>query len=409
MPSVIGHGRYARWIYPQSPRAAGGGGAAITPLSRQKFIDGDTTQLGLNGSVAEPFKTIAQFMASRTNASVPDATANYVGWVMPALSGYVENISFPPYVSTELRADSVSLTAGTFLTGNVTWTNTGPQPNAATVAIVAMHNVSVTGNFTVTDDAGAPTSIVLFSGDEIGGGTVEILGIFESSTTTKLQTVIFTNVELASGIDAGFSATSALVELVDSVCVGDSISAKTLLATDARFGVSQITVNDVASFVNCLFSSATQLSAPANGSFDGLSWQSFSGSGSTRAVGTAVLVQGGYSGAGVEGADLIGASTSVSLNGAALGTTAGYTGEHSGNHYSTSNGVPTTVTLKTGGGESPGDTLLITKEDLGANVLSVKNNATTTIGTIPTLSRGFVLARYDGTDWVFEEGGSLAA
>src|SRR5258708_4345533 len=199
MSSVIGHGRYARWTYPQSPGAAGGGGAAIAPLSRQRFIDGDTMQLGLDGSVAEPFKTISGptgFMASRTNASTPDATANYVGWVMPALAGYVENVSFPPYVSTELRADSISLADGTFLTGNVTWTNIGPQPNAATVAIVAMHNMSVTGNFTVTDDAGAPTSIVLFSGDEIGGGTVEILGIFESSTTTKLQTVIFTNVEL---------------------------------------------------------------------------------------------------------------------------------------------------------------------------------------------------------------------
>jgi hypothetical protein len=79
------------------------------------------------------------------------------------------------------------------------------------------------------------------------------------------------------------------------------------------------------------------------------------------------------------------------------------------NHYSTSNGTPTTVTLKTGGGELPGDTILITKTDLGANVLAVKNNAAVTIGTIPTNERGFVLARFNGSDWVFAEGGSLSA
>jgi hypothetical protein len=122
-----------------------------------------------------------------------------------------------------------------------------------------------------------------------------------------------------------------------------------------------------------------------------------------------VLVVGGYSGASVEGAALAAASTSVSLNG--TGATAGFTGENSGNHYSTASVTPTSVTLLTGGGELEGDTLLISRTASVAADLAVVNGGVGagTIGTIPTGTRGFVLARFDGTNWVFAEGGSLAA
>ncbi len=408
MPSVLGHGRYARWVYPQSPGAAGGGQAVVAPLSRQRFIDGDTTQLGLDGSVANPFQTIAQFMTSRTNASTPDATANYVGWVMPALAGYVENVSFPPYVSTELRADSVSFTAGTFITGNVTWNNTGPQPNAAAVSVVSMHNISVSGTFTVTDDAGAPPSIVLFGGDEVGEEGVQIQGLFDSSgATNNLQTAIFTNALLAGGITTATGLT--IVVLADSICFG-SITAKILEAQDSEFSTTSITCSSFAEFLGSQWQTATVLDCP-NTVFDSTSWHSFLGAGGTRAVGTVVLVEGGYSGAGVEGANLLsdGSTTGVSLNG--TGASVGYSGEHSGNHYqivglSMAGGA---VVLQTGGGEKPGDTILITKPDFAAQAYAVKNNAAVTIATIPTLAQGFVLARFNGSDWVFEEGGSLLA
>lgn len=411
MGSVIGHGRYARTTYPETG-PGGGAVAAGVPLSRQRFIDGDTAQAGLNGSAAEPFKTIAQFMASRADVSVQDANANYVGWVMPALAGYVENISFPPYVSTELRGDSLSnvTPTGTAITGTVTWDNVNPSGGfAADAAVVTLHNLFVSGLFTVTDNGNSPLSLVFFGGDETGRESARLDGGFLSSGTEKLGEAIFYNALIGADINAGTGAANAIVVLFNSVVHG-SIIAKSFASFDSTIDAAAVTVsaNSSAEFHNTDFQSSTVLtSVGGDNTFDGPSWQSFVENAGTRAAGTAVLVAGGYNGGAVEGAALTGASTDVSLNG--TGATAGYTGENSGNHYSTSNGTPTTVTLKTGGGEKPGDTILITKEDLGANVLAVKNNAAATIATIPTLSRGFVLARFDGSDWVFAEGGSLLA
>ena len=398
---VIGRRGHGRETYPQSPRA--GGGATSTPLSRQRFIDGDTTVPGL-GAASAPFPTIAAFIASRGNVSVADATANYVGWLMPALNGYTENVHFPPYASTELRADSFSADLGTVVTGNVTWANVaGAHP--AAVAVVDMHNVTVTGVFTVTDDGGAPSSVVLFGGDEVGLQS-ELLGGFDASGATHLTSVFFENA-LVNNIAAGI----ANADVFNSECNGQ-IAAGALVAANSSIDVSAINVGTgTANFSNCQFvaGSTPALAASGGATFDGPSWQSFWEAGGARAVGTTVLVVGGYSGAAVEGAGLqTAADTSVSLNG--TGATAGFTGEHSGNHYSLTNpGGDRIVTLLTGGGELPGDTMLITKTDLVAHSLTVKNNASTVIGVIPSGSRGFVLARLSGGDWVFSEGGSLAA
>jgi len=393
------HGR-AREAFPISSGV--GAAAGVPPLKRQKFIDGDTTQNGLNGSVAGPFKTIAQFMASRTNASVADATANYVGWVMPALSGYTENVAFPAYASTELRADSLSSLNGTIINGNVTWANIAGT-NAATAALVCLHNVSVNGTFTVTDDAGAPASEVVFGGDETAFVGVSV-GAFVSSAATKLGAVLFLNAATTS-VDAGTADTSAVI-IMDGCTPSGSVIGKMVEMFDCAVQASAVTARVTSIFRDCTFTVVTTLTSPAS-SFDGQSWMSFFGIGGIRAAGTTVLVIGGFDGGSVPGAALTGASTDVSLNG--TGATAGYTGENSGNHYTTSNGTPTTVTLKTGGGELKGDTICITKTDLGANALAVKNNAAATIGTIPANERGSVVARFDGADWVFDQGGSLAA
>lgn len=404
MSHLIGHGRYKGEAYPIAG-GGGGGGSSSVPLSRQRFIDGDTVQTGLNGSAAQPFKTIAQFIASRGNASIADATANYVGWVMPALNGYTESVAFPPYASTELRADSVSVISGTTVTGNVTWANVAGT-FAATVALAALHNVTVVGNVTVTDDGGAPSSAFIFSGDELGG-LPQITGSFTSSASAHLVSASFTNALISGAVNAGTGASNATVNFVHSTCVGD-VSANGLSATDSIFTSAAITMSTLgpALFKNCQFSGGPiTLTCLAGARFDGPSWMSFVENGFTRAAGTIVLVTGGYNGGSVEGAALTGASTDVSLNG--TGATAGFTGENSGNHYTTSNGTPTTVTLKTGGGELVGDTILITKTDTGANAVAVKNNAAATIGTITANNRGFVLARYNGSDWVFVAGGAL--
>lgn len=406
MSFLAGHRRGGKspQVYPIPP-GAGGSTGNIPPLMRQRFIDGDTSQAGLTGSVAAPFKTIAQFMASRTNASIADATANYVGWVMPALAGYVENVAFPPYASTELRADSLSSVNGTIINDNVTWPNIAGAHAASGGAAICLHNVSVNGTFTVTDDVGAPGSEVVFGGDETAFVGVSI-GAFVSSACTKLGAALFYNATITS-IDAGATADSALV-ILDGCTVNGTVTARTVEMFDCNSTATAITALTTAIFRDTIFTAAAVLTVTTtSASFDGSSWMSFLGAGGTRAAGTAVLVVGGFDGAAVEGAALTGASTDVSLNG--TGATAGYTGENSGNHYTTSNGTPTTVTLKTGGGELKGDTICITKTDLGANALAVKNNAAATIATIPANERGSVVARFDGADWVFDQGGSLAA
>ena len=413
MSSVIGRGRYARATYPQSP-GAGGGAASGNPLSRQRFIDGDTTNPG-PGAASAPFKTISDFIASRTNASVDDATSNYVGWLMPKSGGYSENISFPPYVATEIRADSFSSEEGTDVTGNVTWANVAPAAHAGIVASAVMHNVSVFGSFTVTDDSGAPTSLLLFGGDEAGEAGVELSG-FDSHTTTKLAEAIFYNTivngNISAGADTPVSGSRAVVGLLDSSCNG-AISAFSFAASGSSFLGPSIAVNPagLADFVNCIFSKGTSpaLTALGGAQFDGPSWRSFAEAGGTRTTDTVVLVTGGYSGAAVEGHDLPDSDASVSLNGLAGGST--FTGSDSGNHYS-SNGITNNraVTLLIGGGEEVGDTICITKLDTAAHDLVIKNNGGVTIATIQASGRGFVLAQYVAgsvNDWVFAQGGAL--
>jgi hypothetical protein len=381
------------------------------PLSRQRFIDGDTSQAGLNGSAAEPFKTIEQFMTARDNTvSAADSDANFVGWLMPSLAGYVEDVAFRARCSTELRADSMSLpgTGGVTITGNVSWANTSGTA-AATAANLSLHNINVTGALTVTDNGAAPTCLVSISGDEEPGGASAIIASIDSSTTTKLSSISLNNAQCTGTLTAGTSATSAVAILTGGSIVGDNLTAQSLICNDAVIG-GDVAVNTsgFAIFRNTAFNGVTALTA-ATSSFDTASWASFVEQAGTRAAGTTVLVTGGYNGGSVEGAALAAASTSVSLNG--TGATAGFTGENSGNHYSTASVTPTSVTLLTGGGEKPGDTLLITRTAVVAADLAVINGGggAGTIGTIPTGSKGFVLARFNGTNWIFVEGGSLAA
>lgn len=404
---IIGHGRYAREAYPQSPAA--GGGAAIVPLSRQKFIDGDTTQTGLNGSIASPFKTIAQFMASRGNVSAQDATAPYVGWLMPTLNGYTEDVFFPPYASTELRGECFSGEngAGTFITGNVTLNNVAGAFAGEDPAVV-MHNISMTGTFTVTDDVGAPGSNVIFGGDEVMRGNVFMFGGFVSNTTTNFGSATFSNAAVAS-IDCGSAVNSASALLLSSQ-VGPVI-ARQVAAFETVFS-GNITVNDTARFTNCTFQPGTApvVTAPNGSFFDGPSWQSFTEANGSRDVATFALVVGGYSGGAVQGAFLTAAASpiDVTLNG--TNASVGFTGAQSGNFYSAAGLLgAVVVNLKLGGGELLGDTLLISKPDLAAQTVTVQDSVGNVIGVIPSGERGFVLARFNGGDWVFLEGGSLAA
>jgi hypothetical protein len=412
MSFVQGRGRYARTTYPKSPGA--GGGASNAPLSRQRFIDGGTLAAG-PGAASAPFKTIADFIASRGDASAQDAIANYVGWLMPSLNGYMENVSFPPYVSTELRADSFSpaigTAGGTCITGDLRWDNIGPA-TAGAAAFLTLHNIPVTGDLTVTDDRSAPQSGVIISGDEQPESSTSI-GSLISSTTTNLESIFFFNSVVRNGIDAGATTDRATVSAVSSL-IGSgegNITAKAFGAIDCSVSCSSIDVFALAQFEGCQFAAGTtpQLTAPL-AIFDGSSWISFLESRGTRAVGTVVITEGGSSGALVEGAALP-ATGAVNISIDGTNADAGYTEENCGNHYSTPSPITgdVTATLKLGGALKVGDTMLLTKSDLSAFSLIVHNNAGVQIATVPSLSRGFVLVRYNGTDWIFVSGGALAA
>ena len=396
-----------------------GAGTSTAPMARQRFIDGDSVQADETGSTGQPYKTIADFIASRTNISVSDATTNYVGWVMPATNGYIENVSLPGYSSTELRAESFTLnnvSSGVVISGNVSWPNTSGANVASPFAVVSLHNMSIIGQLSVTDNSGAPTSLLMFGGDEAYQSqltvSTSLSNGFVSNTTTKLLIAVFYNAVVSGGINAGIGANSAIVGITNCNITG-SVLARALLASDTVFDSSAITINSAgtAQFTSCQFtlSSNPVLTCLGGATFDGPSWQSFVQAGGTRSASTKVLVQGGYNGAAVEGATITG-DTSVSLNGA--GATGGFIGANSGNHYSAVSGVlgNTTVTLLTGGGELEGDTLLISKTTPSTGTLTVRNNALVTLAVIDVSKRGFVLARYSvgAGDWVFSEGGELS-
>lgn len=393
------------WILAES------GGTSTAPMARQRFIDGDSPQAEETGSTGQPYKTIAAFIGSRTNASIADATANYVGWLMPATNGYTETVNFPPYASTELRADSFSLgtgTRGAIINGNVNWVNKAGA-HTADNAIATLHNISVSGTITVTDDAGAPASTFIVGGDEELTGVL-VLGSFVSSTATHLGTASFLNTVIGT-ISAGTSANSAAVFLSGCDVFG-TVTAQSIQAQDTVFDVSSITLNSAgtATFFGCEFvpGSNPVLTSAGGALFDGPSWQSFVQAGGTRGTGTKVLVQGGYNGAAVEGANITNGAVNVSLNG--TGASAGFTGVNSGNHYNAVLTGNATVRLLVGGGELEGDTIQITIPVLQANSVAVTNNAGTTIFAPAAFNRGFVLARYSvaAGDWVFSAGGVVS-
>lgn len=412
MSHVIGRGRYARLTYPISPGA--GGAAASVPLSRQRFIDGGTTAPG-PGVAISPFKTIADFIASRPlGVSGQDSTANYVGWLMPALNGYTEDLSFPPYVSTELRADAFSLASagggGTVVIGNMVWANSGGS-DAGQGAFLVLHNISCTGDLTVTDDVGAPPSAVIFSGDELADAGSSI-GTFSSSFATNLSEVFFINTTVRDLLNAGASSTSPNVACF-GCAIGGNISGKNISAILCSISCDTIVSFDEATFFQTEFGLSTNpvITSPFS-TFDGPSYASFVNAGGTRAIGSVVCTNGGADGALVEGANLpTGAvSTNVSFDG--IGATAGFTGENCGNHYSSSGLVGNgDVVMLPGVAAVTGDTMVITKKDLAAHTLTVHNGggAPGVLAVIPSGSRGFVKARYDGTNFVLVEAGSLAA
>lgn len=399
---------------------AGGGGSSLARLSRAWFIDGGTTQTGDTGSIAEPFSTVAAFTtAVGLPASAADGNEPIVGYLTPSIHGYTENTVYPAGRSLLLTTDALNL-FGTIV-GNATWANT-TVANAPSEVVLEEKNILRTGSFTVTDDGTAATSIVIFSCDNLAAGA-GLSGSFDSHTTQHMAELVLLNATIIGNINCGAGANNASLESVGAA-IGGTVTAHSATFIGTQIQSSAITLFTSGVFDDCFFGFGqncvlTTGTGTANANtFDGPSWRSFVSSGGTRATGVVVVVIGGFFAGAVYGAALpTGAGpTTVSING--TGASVGYTGSNSGNVYASSGLLAnSTVQVLNGGGESVGDTVCITKTDLAAFSLTVKNNAGTTIGVIPANDRGsIVLVRAGASaiggitnDWALATCGALAA
>lgn len=403
---------------------------AITPLARTKWIDGDTVTpaASANGSEALPYATPNAFMAGiGVIRSVSDATQLMIGMMSPAtVAAYTQNVAVQPYRNIELRGVGETFLSGILITGNVVWTNTAAQvvanggnaANAPAVTNLTLHNVSITGNLTVTDDA--VSSIVSISMDE--GAFTAVAGAIDLTGATHVSILSVSGAGVGDPTSTA-NATGADFVFVDAAITG-SVVCKALNAVNSSFINSAVFTFAAASssqFVNCIFStgSTPAITAGAGSTviFDGASWRSFKEAGGTIVSGI-VLVVGG-SRAGIVFCPPTGAPTSigdqsvsVSLDGTGATNAGGFNGTLGGNYYEASTALTgnRTVTLKTGGNELTGDTIEVVRRGAGisANTLSVTNNGGTETRTIAANQGGSQCWQFNtvvANDWGFIGGG----
>jgi len=390
MSFVIGRGRYARMVYPVAAAAAGAL-ASIQPLSREKFVDGGSTAAAPTGSIAAAFKTISACMTAFAPTSLVDAGQFKVALVTQCDPPYGETVHPPAYAITEIRGLSVGQPLG----GAIVWNNVAGAFTPQEAALVVT-NISPTLGIQVTDDAGAPPSELIVVSQTIGVGNVN--GI-DTHTTTRLGIVAVIGTGVTSGINCGTSGTSAILEILNAPVNGD-ISTPSLLAEQAAINSGSITVRTQAQFVGCTFLGAPALSSVLAGAvarFDGPSWASFLGSGGTIGANIVVLITGGYNQGIVPGGALANnADSTVSLDGGVGGNVT-----PAGNEYAvTGLTAAHSCQIQNSGAERAGDTIAIRKPDDAAFAYTIKNNAGGTIGILPAGSMGWLVARFDGTDWV---------
>ena len=385
-----------------------GGGGELTPLPRFRFVAGDTNQTGLNGSVAEPYKTIGEFdTAFAASASIADANAPVVAFVTPAINGYNEAINVPAYRQVEYRADNF----GTKVIGDVTWNNVaGSGTHVPTnLAFAAFHNLNIGGNLTCTDDAGAPTSVLLLTADELALGTATLTGNIDTTGTTHLGICAISGWLIQGTIDLG--TTCALTAVQDEL--GGNITARSVSILDCLVGatVTAITVNgaQASQILNTAFVPGGNpvLTGPVGStlSIDGPSWRSFLEAGGTVAAGgISVLVVGGYDGGPIQGANIGDVGATLSLN----GTGAGGTWAAGGNSYAQTTALTgnRVIQFLLGGGEKAGDTMLVTRTVVDANGFHItfEDDTGATLLILAGANRGSIKVRFNGTHWVLAQG-----
>lgn len=378
---------------------------ASQPLVRTKWIDGDTTTpaASANGSASLPYASMGAFLtAIGPVVSATDGAQLMTGLVSPAT--YTENPAVPAYRNWELRAANLL----TILIGSVTWANSGGA-HAPASSVSGVHNLSITGNFTYTDDAGAPSTLLSFSGD---AGSPSLAGNLVATGGTKLIDIGFTLYGAQGNVTSTANASGAVVAGIDA-----SFSGAITAQSGTFFGCALIggggnilTFNSgsTAAFTACTFSGGS-ISVGATGTIimDGDSWVSAQENGVTT-TGIVLVVGGSQGGLVVNQTSTGDASVSVSLNG--TGASAGLTG--GGNLYQAKTALTAnrTITIKTGGGEKTGDTLDVARRGAGvsANTLSVTNNGGTETRVFAANQGGGQRWQYNtviANDWGFVGGG----
>lgn len=455
--------RFGGETYPEAPRAGGSPSSAAKPLTRQRWIDPLTTTApaNQNGAESTPYGSVPIFLASGSAGSpgpgvqpvsADDANTMFVGLVAPAPSDAFGSptLTIPAYRNTEIGSlsDGVSfLSQGTLINNpTVVWANTlangGPKaPNLA--SLVLRNQQYVEGSITISDDpVGAVPSVLVL----LGSGAQDIYTssfdetVIDASAATMFEYLVmqgtyFDGEEYAAPT-AQLIADSSEVTLICNASVLPNVgpaslsdcsavemfsvnTADTFLfdgCTSVDIGATFTTASpNEATFLGCGVLSGTITPAVADQAgfvFDAASWRSWTANGGTFTDLCVSLVIGGYCGGdgAVPAPDghitSATSAASLALNGA--GATAPWT--HGGNWYQVDSlaDIGLTVSLLPGGAE-PGDTICVTNYDTTGAFLTVQDATTGNLGgpVVTINNAGFVVAEWDGSQWVLQEVGQL--
>jgi hypothetical protein len=446
MSYIVGRGRYARETYPVNPAAGAGPVGGDQPLVRTRFVDALTaTPSGSqNGATSTPYSSVPVWLAAPSVgtpgvpiASDDDAetytTAIVSGAPADAPGMAASPWTIPAYRNIEVRGlidQSWSASEGTtFSDLAIHWSNADPHTFAPAVATLTLSRLNITGSLTLTDDGSLPSALNLVGTtggaiaaqvenqgyqlalDSLGASDWEFLFVTNcmllmtawSSSETLTTSLYAENAFLTA------SESPPGVGLLDVFVTNSTVSGVEWTFDEGFFSATAIDSStldgDVLEFTGACTFGGVRLVAPSTAYFDGPSWQSFLADSSNTRLNVVAIVIGGYTAAPVAGANITGASNinlSIDGTGASVGFTQG------GNLYTvTSLTGNIQVSLLSGEGESPGDTLCVNRTDRSGFTVTVIDQASS--ATIAILQGpGQLIASSDGTNWAYQEIGGNA-
>jgi hypothetical protein len=424
---TIGEFSYSAISGEWSCLVAGSGSSGNAPLTRFRWIDGNTTvaPASQNGSESFPYKTPTIFLATLgAPSSVDDANTMYVGDITPAASDVygTETWIIPGSRNISLRSmretgPDTTPQGDTFNSPTITWANTAAGANTPVGALLAFYNLNLLiSTIRITDGVGSAPSTLVFAGDS--GDYTGTLNVSGASNFVGLEVqggfAVFIVTNPLSGptfglnVSGGGTWSSANLTCLSVTATDATVIDSGTLTTTGAQNYTNCTVQCAGitagsggiSFKNCTFSRVTVTDATGNITFDGDSWANFIAVGGTIAASTIVVVTGGFLQGVVPGNTIsnpVGAALTLSITGS--GASAGYT--TGGNWYVvTSLNANTTITLADN--TLPGTTICITRTDASAFSLTVADAGSGNLVTIAS-GLGDVILRYNGTNWTLVE------